>query len=458
MELLEFRIIVLWYRTEIVYRLTVKKIFIYILFLFSFPILAQTDSIVVQNNVFIVDSIKISGNQITESFIILREINFQSGDTISLYDLQYNEERIYSLGLFNFVDLKKESTDRVSNVIISVNETWYIYPIPFYRLVNEKVRYGLSVLWKNFRGRNEKLSAMISLGYNPYYLFVYQNPIINEKYDLGLSVSSLFQRVANPSRKLVEKIKKDFEYKFFSNSVSVEKRINQFNSINTSLGYSYVESPQMYYQSVTASSERIDRYTFIGFSYFYDTRDLKQYARIGCYFFASFLYKGFNIQEISHSIINLDFSKFMELAEPFSQKLRIATRFTAGNSVPVYDYSYLGHTEFIRGHKDDIREGNNRIVANYEIDLPVIKEWALKLDLPLLPTNLTSARIGIHITAFADAGTVFNNFDEIQKARLDKGWGFGINLLFLPYNGLRFEYAFNENGKGEFLIGTGLSF
>jgi outer membrane protein assembly factor BamA len=54
---------------------------------------------------FVVDSIKIIGNDITEEDIITRELNFFTGDSITYEQMQFNGERVYSLGLFNRVDL-----------------------------------------------------------------------------------------------------------------------------------------------------------------------------------------------------------------------------------------------------------------------------------------------------------------------------------------------------------------
>lgn len=54
---------------------------------------------------FVVDSIRIIGNKTTEEFIILQEINFSIGDTLTEQSAHYNRERVYSLGIFNKVFL-----------------------------------------------------------------------------------------------------------------------------------------------------------------------------------------------------------------------------------------------------------------------------------------------------------------------------------------------------------------
>jgi len=87
-----------------------------------------------------------------------------------------------------------------------------------------------------------------------------------------------------------------------------------------------------------------------------------------------------------------------------------------------------------------------------------LDEWNVSIKLPLIPQSLTSARIGIHINIFADAGTVFENGQSLILKKFYSGYGVGITLLLLPYNAFRFEYAINELGKGEIVFATGFSF
>jgi outer membrane protein assembly factor BamA len=107
---------------------------------------------------FVVDSIRIIGNDITDADIITRELTFPIGDSISYDEMMYNRERIFSLGIFNRVDLYTEVTDNINILIIDVEESWYIYPLPFAELKDkswDKFSYGMDIYVKNFRGRNE---------------------------------------------------------------------------------------------------------------------------------------------------------------------------------------------------------------------------------------------------------------------------------------------------------------
>ena len=110
--------------------------------------------------IFVVDSIIVQGNDITEEEIILRELTFASTDTINQKILEYNKERIYSLGLFTKVDLFIYPFEQKNILVINVEESWYIYPIPVASLREgdwNKLSYGFYLVVKNLRGRNETI-------------------------------------------------------------------------------------------------------------------------------------------------------------------------------------------------------------------------------------------------------------------------------------------------------------
>jgi hypothetical protein len=80
---------------------------------------------------FVVDSIKIIGNESTKDFVILKELTFNLGDTLTQAQSFYNRERIYSLGIFNQVSFIPTTVDGENILNIKLEESWYIYPIPF---------------------------------------------------------------------------------------------------------------------------------------------------------------------------------------------------------------------------------------------------------------------------------------------------------------------------------------
>ena len=90
----------------------------------------EADTVIIpSDSTVIIDSLEITGNDITEEYIILREMTIDAGDTVNNKIIEFNRERIYSLGLFNFVDLHIEQDGDLNILVIDVDEGWYIWPI-----------------------------------------------------------------------------------------------------------------------------------------------------------------------------------------------------------------------------------------------------------------------------------------------------------------------------------------
>ena len=438
------------------------RYFFVVYILFSSLILSQVPDSSIQNSLrFAVDSIAIEGNDITEEFIILRELTFGVNDSVDTGILAYNRERIFSLGLFNYVEMQAGFLGSKSIVKIIVRETWYIYPIPFVKLENnsfDKAAYGINFLWRNFRGRDETVRALISFGYDPTYGVSYYNPALSDSKEYNFAFGIVKQKMANKSNQAAYLFGSDFDYNIFYGDVTFGKRLNQFNEFLIFAGFDYVESPDKYIKGITASNSRIDRSVLAGFNYIYDTRDLKQFSRNGIYTSLRYTHKGFGIKNIDFNILHVDFREYRPVIDDLAARWRLEYRHTFGRLVPYYDRSFFGFTDIIRGHRTDEREGHNLILSSLELSYPIIKEWHLSFSLPPLPKQLTSARIGFFISLFGDTGLTYDNGEPITLKKLDSGWGIGLTMLILPYNAFRIEYAFDEEMNGEFLFGTGFSF
>ncbi len=436
------------------------KIILTIIFLFSSLFKAQEKFNQTDKKSIIVDSIRVVGNDITEDYIILRELNFFIGDTVSLTQIEFNQERVFSLGLFNKVELNIIQETELSIIEISVFESWYIYPLPFLKLRDDRISrasYGLILLYKNFRGRNETLSGLATFGYDPSYSMSYFNPMLIDGENITFGFGLGYIDVQNRNLKSLNLYGNNFDYDFIYSTISVGYRINLFNTISFSPSFQYVSFPSKV-SDVSASNTSIDRTYSLNVNYEFDNRNLKQFSDAGIYSQVSYSKKGFGINNIKYSIMYAEFRGYQKIYKNLSAKMRGKFRHSYGNRIPFYDLSLLGDIDFVRGHKFNKREGNNSVLTSLEMNYPIIKEWDLSLDLPLLPKRLTSARIGLYTNLFVDGGTTYNNGEALTLRSFDSGWGFGFTLLILPYNAIRFEYAFDEIGKGEFLIESGFSF
>ncbi len=413
------------------------------------------------NHSFVVDSIRIVGNEKTKDYIILRELTFTKGDTVNDAILRFNRERVYSLGIFNKVEMAPIHIKGKTIVFILIKESWYIYPLPMLSFQNsqwDKVSYGLDFLWKNFRGRNETLHFIAAFGYNPVYAINYYTPVFAGMRNISLNALLSFGKVDNQSKILEKYLGEEFNYKCYSGLIGFGERINIFNELIISAGYQYTEQPFVALSPFTASGTRIDRMPVMKLNYILDTRNLKQFSSKGNYLQTEYWHKGFGLCNISYNIFALDLRRYQPLSKKFTAKVRIMARHIWGRKIPYYDHSYFDYREIIRGHSLDYREGDNAFKTSFDINYSILDELNFSTKLPLVPRKLTSARIGVKISLFYDTGLTFNNKAKIKSSDFSSGYGAGIVILFLPYNALRVEYAFNELGKGELLIGTGFAF
>ncbi len=441
-----------------------KYIYAIIYFAFSIPnylSAVETDSLSIKNDEIVkIDSIRIEGNETTKDFIILRELTFQIGDSVSGKTLRFNRERVFSLRLFNQVEFKIEKASDKNVLVIQLTESWYLYPLPMFRVQDgdfKKLTYGVNLSYRNFRGRNESLHAAIGFGYNPFYSLSYENPTISYENGIGLSFAFSYVKSSNKSENAKSIVGEDYTNKMYLQSISLSKIFNQFNIGFLTVGFNYIETPYSI-PGITASGKNIDRVPFAGLTYIYDSRDLKQFSENGLYTFVSFYHNGFSTNDISYNLFSIDFREYRKIVDDISAKWRVKYKTAFGNVVPFYDYSYLGYSDYIRGHLHEVREGKSFILTSLEVSHPIVKEWNLHVKIPFLPEKFTSARIGIYLTSFFDTGDAFDRNDQLAIKNFYYGYGFGITFLILPYNAVRFEYAINENGKGEFVIGTGFSF
>lgn len=408
----------------------------------------------------IIDSIVIKGNEITEDFIILRELNFTIGDTLNPKLAEYNRERIYSLNIFNEVKLHPFKLNNINYLLITIEESWYIYPLPFVQLKDRdwaKISYGVAVKIANFRGRNETLRGRLALGYDPSLTFSYFNPNLARNLDLFSNFELGLLNVNNRSETAEELAGEDFEHKFYFAKLIFGKRFGLFHRFAVTTGYDYVETP-FFIEGVSASNERIDRTVILGASYSYDTRDLRQYASNGLFAFASFELKGMGINDINYWIAYFDYREYRPIISSLVLKWRLAARLTNGK-VPFYDYSYIGLRQRIRGHWDEQQEGNDLFIGSLELDYWILNDYRLNLYwIPLLPKSLLSYRVGLVWELFADTGTTRLNGEPLTLKQFSTGYGTGISIMLLPYFSLRIEYAVNEQFKGQWIFDIGASF
>jgi outer membrane protein assembly factor BamA len=154
-----------------------------------------------------IGDISITGAKRTQESVILREVQFRIGDTLSLAALPglMEESRLLllSTGLFTQVSIYYQSWEAASSrvhIAIGLEEAWYLYPLPVFELADRnfnvwwveqnralnRVNYGLDFSHLNFSGNRDPLKLKIQFGYTRKYNIRYTLPYINRQKTIGL--------------------------------------------------------------------------------------------------------------------------------------------------------------------------------------------------------------------------------------------------------------------------------
>jgi len=155
----------------------------------------------------VVGKINVSGNSVTKTKVILRELGIYEGATIAADSIgaltSQNKLRLFNLQLFNEVD-QEVVTANADTVIwnIRVKERWYIIPTAILQFADRnintwwvdqnhdlaRVSGGFTVTDRNFRGNLEALAITVQAGYTQKLGISYMLPYLNKDQTNGIGI------------------------------------------------------------------------------------------------------------------------------------------------------------------------------------------------------------------------------------------------------------------------------
>ncbi len=407
----------------------------------------------------VIDTVLVFGNEKTKDYVILDEMTLRPGSAVTIERLNYDRARIYSLGLFTSVDLFYDSLSTAHTLIVSVRERWYLIPFPIFGFRYgdpRKVFFGAGVLHNNLGGVNKKIYGAVAFGYDPSLSLSYVDPLLDAGSRLYASGHLSYSRALNKSEKEAALSGEFFEY-HVNVSPTLGKRLSLYENASISLGYQYVHVSS-YREGRTVSTEGRDQYLYAEMGYRYDSRDLGEYASRGLSIGLGITKNGFGESSVNWARYSADLRGYLPLGGNFTLAGRIFGTIVSGGSVPTYGHAYFGYGERLRGHFRTTYEGENQLHPTVELRYGLLPARTIQAPWVPLPQEFTVWRFGIALAGFADAGTVWDRGETLSVNSFHSGYGAGIHFL-LPYGFVvRTEYAWDEYGRGEFILDFSTSF
>jgi outer membrane protein assembly factor BamA len=429
----------------------------------------KADSLnVMTKNYFTMGKIIIQGNKHTNSEVILREMRIKENMSFAINELQEDMTRIYNLGLFTKVDfLPLPAGGNVIGLLITVEEMYYILPVPIGGFKGgdfKKFWGGIDFRYRNFRGMNETVGVGFALGYEPFISMSYSNPWVGEKSHLfissnlryGISKNNSILDTTSSTNLYKEGQIDDFDLENFNASITTGKYFTTKISSSLGIGYNYIK-PSKYVPNVTLNSGGIDRFLSLVLNFSYDNRNIYEYTTYGSFIKVDYIKYGLFSDYFDFNKVRGDFREYI-LVNPldlyeFSICSRVLSAVSFGGNIPSYMKEFIGKSDYLRGWKDFVAEGENKLCLFNELRLPVIKPGYVDgKKIPLIKDisylSRFSYKYGFFWTFFYDIGGVWNKNDNFFKTSFLQSFGTGMNII-MPFTFVtRIELAYRmDNNK-----------
>ena len=444
--------------------------------------LITTQCAVAENDsIFVISKINLSGNKITHDNIVFRELTFKIGDTITLSSYEKlktkSSENLMNISVFNFVTITETIDNKNITVTIQLTERWYIWPIPVFDLADRnfntwwktkdfnRVNYGVDLAIFNFRGRNETLDLLLSLGFDEKYGFIYKIPYINKKQTLGLIISGNYIQsheiaLKDSNNKVVfYKNNESYPKKTINSSIGITYRRNIHNVHTFQFGFEkYMFNDILMQLNPEYSIDNLNETNYFTLYYQFknDFRDYKPYPLKGHYFDMDFNKFGLGLfsDEVADFIsFKTNYRKYFQI----SPKFYLASGITAmvNSKFPYFVQNGLGYIrDYARGYEHYVISGQGFGLIKNNLKYAILPQRVSKIHV-IKTEKFNTIPYAFYVNLYADAAYVYNEKDNNYNSLVNKlllGFGAGIDFVTYYDKVLRVEYSINRMGENGLFI------
>jgi outer membrane protein assembly factor BamA len=449
---------------------------------------AQKDKLVIDTSIapstdtiqYIVGSIKLSGNKKTKNYIIFREVTFKEGQPFPPHELtkalELTRQQIMNTALFVDVTVYASSLKNgIVDINIDVKERWYLFPLPYFKLVDrnfnqwlteqkaslDRVNYGLKFFYNNASGRNDKVSLDLVNGYNQQISFGYSQPFADKTLTRGFNMNFNYNRqremnYATVGNKQGFYKQSDFVRETKRGSVAYTFRPDSKYRYYIRAGYTYdkVEDTILKLNPQFLPNQK----TSIGF---FDLGAGMQYFKLD---YIPFPQKGFSCEV---GISNRGFNKTMNMFALNMETLNAVT-IAKGTFVqfhnlavvklpfdqPFYNAGLLGYGDvYLRGLENYVMDGSLGVLSNTTL---YKKLFTYVFKNPLKSKTHDKIPFTFYLKAFGDMGYAYNK-NKIGNSLSNtflRTTGIGLDVVSIYDFVFRIEYSFNQLGDRGFAFRT----
>lgn len=426
-----------------------------------------------------INSVSIQGNQKTRDKIILRELLFEVGDRLpdSLFQkqLERSQQLVMNTGLFNEAEFSVEELEEGAvNIVITVAEAWYIYPVPVFELIDrnfnvwwveqnrslDRINFGIEFAHLNFTGQKDKLKLTAKSGYTQSYALKYSLPFIDRAQTLGILTEVGYARNRELNYNSVDN--KQLFFKDPDNRF-IFQRFQAVTGLVYRPGYHLTHSLRLRYQQNQIDNyisdelnpdfflegQKLQRAFFLNYQFIYDFRDVGSYPLSGNLFSAEIRKEGLGVfNDRNALIVNLHFDHYRPLSETWSVGFNVNTKASLiRQQQPFNEYRALGFgRNTLYGYEYYVVNGMDMGLAKGFLRFRLTKD-ELKFGKFIPIKAFRKMPIKVYLNLNQGVGFVNDPYTkEINpfSNRLLWGGGLGLDIVLYYDKVFRFQYSYNH--------------
>ncbi len=431
-----------------------------------------------------VNKIFIEGNHVTKPQIITRELSFREGEQYLKFQLDsmfvWDRNRIYNYNLFNEVTFSLINiSGGQADVLITVDERWYFYPIPIFKLVDRnfndwwvnrnrdlsRVNIGLRLTQFNFRGRAERLRVSAQFGFTRRINFSYRIPYIEKTQRHGLDLDFNYLEAKNLAFDTENNIRtfassEELLRTVWRNRIVHSYRSSFYSFHFLSIGHtsaSIADTIAMINPNYFGDGATSQKYLTAGYSYTWDKRNNRNYPTTGSWHSAGIRKYGLGVyDDVDFWTAEFRLTKYWELGNDW---------YFAGNAIgfislpeerTYFNYFAIGfQRSVLRGYDLSIVEGSTFFIQKNEIKKKLFSNtYNIKKAMPI--RQFQTFPITLFGKIYFDQGYARRYPGHDGSILLDDQYlysiGAGLDLMIIYDAVFRFELSRTTLGETNFFI------
>lgn len=403
-----------------------------------------------------VKSITIAGNERTQEAIIRRELTTIVGEPFDPDTLRQDIELLDRLDVFATIDITHRSESDGVVVEIVVTESHPFVPSVSVQITDENgVSAGGGVKFNNLGGRGVKGGFRALFGGATTLEAQLNNPWVAGNH---LSYDVHYWHLERDNG-LLDFFEKSNELQLETMAwLGTDGRIGGRFSVIDLRAEQKAESTTSNFMAsdgITVSDDGqdfvLEPAVFVGL----DSRDLVSNTRDGWHNEIEIRNSGGikGSKELGHWQLTLDLRRYVPAGRRHAFVFMSLARLRSGSigtEIAPWQAYYTGGTNSVRGWDlGQLGPGRNEWLNTFEYRFTILEPQGW-----ILPWIKWRYRGGLHVAAFADLGSNWNEGRELSLDRSIAGAGIGLRLM-VPFVGIvRFDAAMGQDGKVRFHIGS----